>query len=280
MEESMPLNVLIRGQGFPVLCLHGHPGSARSMSVFTEPLSQNFRTYAPDLRGYGDSRTSQSFEMTDHLLDLEALLDRHHIDRCLVLGWSLGGILAMELALRHPDRVSGMILIATAAYPRSNHPPITWQDNALTGIAALVNLAVPGWMPNIEWVGKRSLFRHLIQQHTEGAYRYLANEAVYAYLKTSQPATAALNRALRQRYNRLTELEKITCPCLVLAGEGDRHITATSSKETAQNLPNSEWQVYPNTAHLFPWEIPQQVQADILHWIERYPETIATSTES
>jgi proline iminopeptidase len=276
-EKSMPLNVLIRGHGFPILCLHGHPGSARSMSVFTEPLSQRFKTYAPDLRGYGDSRTSQPFQMVDHLLDLEALLDCHQLGRCLVLGWSLGGILAMELALRHPDRISGLILIATAAYPCGNHPPITWQDNALTGIAALVNLAVPGWEPNIEWVGKRSLFRYLIQQHTQGAYRYLANEAVYAYLKTSQPATAALNRALRQRYNRLAEIQTITCPCLVLAGEGDRHITAASSKETAQNLPNSELQVYPNTAHLFPWEIPQQVQSDILKWLEHHPETTAES---
>lgn len=271
----MPLHVLIQGQGFPVLCLHGHPGSARSMSVFTEPLSQHFQTYAPDLRGYGDSRTTHPFQMADHLLDLEALLDRYHLDRCLVLGWSLGGILAMELALRHPDRISGLILVATAAYPRGNHPPITWQDNALTGIAALVNLALPGWAPNIEWVGKRSLFRYLIQQHTPTAYRYLASEAVYAYAKTSQPATSALNLALRQRYNRLAEIHTITCPCFVMAGEGDRHITANSSLETAQHLPNSEWQLYPNTAHLFPWEIPQQVQTDIQAWIERHPEVVS-----
>lgn len=272
-----PLHILVRGQGFPVLCLHGHPGSARSLSVFTDPLSQRFRTLAPDLRGYGNSRTDQPFQMEDHLRDLAALLDRQAIDRCLVLGWSLGGILAMELALRHPERVSGLILVATAAAPRSNHPPVTWQDNALTGVAALVNLALPGWEPNIEWVGKRSLFRHLIQQHTPTAYRYLAREAVDAYLKTSQPATDALHTAIRQRYNRLADLTQITCPCLVLAGAGDRHITAAASQETAQRLPNSTWRCYPNTAHLFPWEIPQQVQADLMAWIDQHPDVVSNA---
>ena len=51
--------------------------------------------------------------MRDHLSDLKALLDRLEIERCLLLGWSLGGILALELALLYPDRFSGLILIAS-----------------------------------------------------------------------------------------------------------------------------------------------------------------------
>lgn len=270
--SAHPLHVRVRGEGYPVLCLHGHPGSGRSMSVFTEHLSRRFKTLAPDLRGYGQSQTTQDFAMQDHLADLKALLDRQGIARCLVVGWSLGGILAMELAFRMPERISGLILVATAAYPRSNHPAVSWQDDALTGIAALVNLAIPGWEWNIETFGKRSLFRYLIQQHTPETYRYLAQEAVYAFQKTSPQANRALNTALRQRYNRLAELEKIRCPCLVLAGEGDRHITADSSRETAQHLAHSEWRCYPNTAHLFPWEIPSQMLQDIDQWLETYPE--------
>jgi len=267
-----PLHVALEGTGYPVLCLHGHPGSGRSMSVFTRHLSQRFKTLAPDLRGYGESQTTQDFAMADHLADLEALLDRQGVDRCLVLGWSLGGILAMELALRSPQRVSGLVLVATAAYPRSNHPAVSWQDNTLTGVAALVNWAIPAWEWNIETFGKRSLFRYLIQQHTPDAYRYLAQDAVYAFQKTSPQANRTLNTALRQRYNRLADLENIQCPCLVLAGEGDRHITAQSSQETAQHLPQSEWRCYSNTAHLFPWEIPHQVLADLDQWLARHPQ--------
>ncbi|MFM5981527.1 MAG: alpha/beta fold hydrolase [Sphaerospermopsis kisseleviana] len=274
MNYKLPLNVYIQGQGFPILGLHGHPGSGRSLSVFTHHLSKRFQTIAPDLRGYGKSRCNINFDMQDHLDDLEALLDRFQIEKCLVLGWSLGGILAMELALRLPQRVTGMILIATSARPWGNHPPISWQDNLYTGVAGILNYIKPGWSWNIETFGKRSLFRYLIQQHTPTAYGYIAREALQAYLQTSNYATRALYSAIKAGYNRLSDLEKISCPSLVLAGSEDRHITAVSSLETAKHLTNSHWQCYPNTAHLFPWEIPQQLLWDIDHWLAAHPEVI------
>jgi proline iminopeptidase len=266
----MKLNVEIKGQGFPILCLHGHPGSGRSLSVFTNFLSKRFQTFAPDLRGYAKSRPSRDFQMNDHVQDLMALLDQYQIDRCLLLGWSLGGILALELALTQPHRFSGLILIASAARPWGNHPPITWQDLLYTGAAGILNVIKPGWNWNIDVLGKRSLFRYLIQQHTPLAYQHLAREGITAYLQTSREAERALTHALKKGYNRLEDLSKIEMPCLVLAGAEDRHITAQSSQETAQLLKNAQWKCYPQTAHLFPWEIPHQVQHDIEEWVERY----------
>jgi pimeloyl-ACP methyl ester carboxylesterase len=242
------------------------------MAVLTQHLSQRFWTIAPDLRGYGKSRTSEDFAIAAHLDDLEALLDRLQIQRCLVLGWSLGGIMAMELALRRPEQVTGLILIATAAYPRSDHPRISQWDNIFTGVAGLLNGLKPGWQWNIDTFGRRSLFRHLIQQHTPQAYKYLARAALPAYLLTSGAAHRALNTALRQGYNRLPALAEINCPCLVMAGAQDRHIIPAASLETAQNLKDSEWICYPNTAHLFPWEIPQQVLSDIDRWLDSHPQ--------
>ena len=236
-------------------------------------------TIAPDLRGYGNSRASAAFVMTDHLHDLEALLDRYQISRCLVLGWSLGGILALELALRLPERISGLILVATAARPQSSHPAIAWQDNAYTGVASILNWLNPGWQWNIDTFGRRSLYRYLIQQHTPAAYQYLAQKALPAYLQTSDRATQALSMALQRGYNRLTDLPSIQCPCLVLAGADDRHITAAASLETAQALPNAQYYCYPNAAHLFPWEIPTVVRADIDCWLHQHPDVITFPSE-
>ncbi len=272
VSAATRLNVLVQGQGFPILCLHGHPGSGRSMSVFTQHLSTRFQTIAPDLRGYGNSQVSAQFSMTDHLEDLAAVLNRFNIHRCLLLGWSLGGILAVEMALRMPERFSGLILVASAARPWGSHPPISWQDNLYTGLASIANWVRPGWQWNIDTLGRRSLYRYLIQHHTPATYRYLAKEAMPAYLRTSRKATQALSVALRSGYNRLPDLDRLQCPSLVLAGESDRHITAAASHETAQRLSQAEWHCYPNTAHLFPWEIPSQVLADIDAWIQHHPE--------
>ncbi len=262
-----PLYVRRQGTGVAVLCLHGHPGSGASMSVFTQFLSRQFQTLAPDLRGYGRSRYRHPFPMQAHISDLRSLLDQEGIETCLVLGWSLGGILALELALKMPQRVSGLILVATAARPRGSHPPITVADQVYTGVASLLNRARPGWQWNIETFGKRSLYRHLIQQHTARAYGHLAREGLPAYLQTSSQASQALNAALRKGHNRIPEIQKLDVPCLVLAGEQDRHITLEASLETARALPNCQWITYPNVAHLFPWEIPDVLEADINTWL-------------
>ncbi len=265
----MRLHTQIRGQGFPILCLHGHPGSGEAMSVFTDGLAEQFTTYAPDLRGYGHSRTSYPFEMVRHLDDLDELLAQYQIEDCLVLGWSLGGILAMELALRRPQTVRGLILIGTAARPRGSHPPITWQDNVMTGLAGTLNWALPAF-PLAIALGKQSLFRHLINQHTPAAYRYLASQGAPAYLRTSRHAEAALFNAIRSGYNRLEDIQSLRVPSLMLCGEGDRHITAAASIETVHALPDCELHCYPNVAHLFPWEIPHRVNADIHTWLEAH----------
>lgn len=242
------------------------------MSVFTDYLGKNFLTLTPDLRGYGNSRTAHEFTMSEHLADLEALLDQQRIQKCLLLGWSLGGILALELALRSPQRYSGLILVATAARPRGRHPKTTTQELLWTGLAGLLNLWYPGWRWNIEQFGKRSLFRYLLHQHTPLAYQYLAREGTPAYWRTSRQATQALQKALQSGYNRLDDLQTIQVPCLMLAGSEDVHITPESSQETALTLPRCEWHCYHNTAHLFPWEVPKLVQQRIQDWLQKHPE--------
>ena len=256
----------------PILCLHGHPGSARSMGIFTQHLADRYWTLAPDLRGYGQSQPRSAFmsafTMETHLEDLVQVLDARGIEQVVVVGWSLGGIFAMELALRYPDRVKGLILVATAARPWGDHPRVTLGDNAITGLAGMINLVRPGWRWNIETLAKRSLFRYLVRQHTPEVYQYLAREAVYSYFKTSRQANNALTLRIKQGYNRVPDLHQIKIPVLMLTGEFDRHISPAASRETAKALPNCEWEMFQDTAHLLPWEKSEAVLKRIDRWLE------------
>jgi pimeloyl-ACP methyl ester carboxylesterase len=117
---------------------------------------------------------------------------------------------------------------------------------------------------------KRSLIKYLIQQHTQGAYDQISHTGAKAYLQTSRYAQQALTQALRLGYDRTGDLAKIQIPCLVIAAEQDRHITAASTVETAKLLPNCEFISYPNTAHLLPWEIGDRLLADIDAWCDRH----------
>jgi len=249
-----------------LLCLHGHPGTGQCLAPLTEYFSQTWRTIAPDLRGYGRSRCHAPFTMTTHLADLTSLLDALHVKQCVVLGWSLGGILAIELALQQPQRIAGLALLGTAARPYSQHPSVTTREVLLTAIVGLLS-TIWSTCPLLPIWGRRSLFQYLIQQHTATTYQRIGQYGVAAYLQTSQHAKAALNQALRQRYDREADLGRIRCPSIVLYADQDVHICAEASRRTAQQLSKSVMYRYPHTAHLFPWEIPEQVQRDLEPWL-------------
>lgn len=245
------------------------------MAVFCERLAGPYQTLAPDLRGYGASQVRQPFHLEESLEDLVALLDRQGIEQCWVLGWSLGGILALELALRYPDRILGLILIATAARPVGNHPRPSRLEVVNTGLASLINLVIPGHPWVIRHLGQNSLYRYLLRRHTPVAYRRLAQEGFGAFVHTSRHAHQALNQAMAQGYNRLPDLGQIRVPCLVLCGDQDCHITAQASLETAHHLPQAESRCYANTAHLLPWEIPHELLNDIEAWLSCHTSNLA-----
>ncbi len=291
---------MISDRQLKVLCLHGHPGNSEAMQIFVQHFqSRGTSTIAPDLRGYGNCKADSAFTMLDHIQDLENLLindlandRRSQLDNTeyLILGWSLGGILAIELALRAIDkqwgsssnlaqnsaikpRIAGLILIATAAKPRSNLPKIAWWEYVNLAISVVFQLLIPRQRWLIEWFGKRSLIKYLIQQHSQVAYEQIATTGAEAYLQTSRYAHSALAQALKQGYDRTPDLTKIQIPCLAIAAAQDRHITATSTAETAKLLPNCEFICYPDTAHLLPWEIGDRLLADIDAWVQRLDDS-------
>src|SRR4051812_48864857 len=98
------------GPGRPLLALHGHFGEGRTSSRLAAALTPSWRIIAPDQRGHGESDRTESYSRTGYVEDALALLDHMRFDTIPVLGHSLGGVNAYQLAAARPDRVSALAI--------------------------------------------------------------------------------------------------------------------------------------------------------------------------
>jgi 3-oxoadipate enol-lactonase len=103
-----------------VVLLHGLGASAELNWSATMPaLQRDFRVVAPDIRGHGETRTSDRFTLEDAADDVVALADALTLENFIIVGYSMGGAIAQLVHLRHPERVRGAVLCATSRSFRS-----------------------------------------------------------------------------------------------------------------------------------------------------------------
>ncbi len=118
------------GKGLPLILLHGNGGSISSMSSIIPLLSKKFHVYAMDSRAHGrsiDQKDSLSFEMMAD--DVSAIISNLELDSVYVAGWSDGGIVALELAMRHPGQVRKMAITGANLWPDSTAIiPTLWTE--------------------------------------------------------------------------------------------------------------------------------------------------------
>lgn len=108
----------IYGQGTPLLIMHGNGGSISDFRLQIPFFEKKYRVILADSRAQGKSKDpsdSLSYDMMSD--DMNALLDSLHIDSCDVIGWSDGGIDALLLALRHPEKVRKLAVTGTNLWP-------------------------------------------------------------------------------------------------------------------------------------------------------------------
>jgi 3-oxoadipate enol-lactonase len=98
------------GTGFPVLLIHAGIADSRMWEPQAEAFDKRFDMVRPDLRGFGDTALPPA--PYSGIADLVGLLDHLQIDRAHVIGCSMGGTLAIDLALEHPKRVERLVLVA------------------------------------------------------------------------------------------------------------------------------------------------------------------------
>ncbi|HEY4968848.1 MAG TPA: alpha/beta fold hydrolase, partial [Steroidobacteraceae bacterium] len=134
-KKKSSLHYLVRGHGKPLLLIHGLGGSGADWAFQVAALEKRFRVIIPDLPGSGhsppprDGYTIQGFAAT-----LWSLLDHLGVERTNIIGFSLGGAVALEMAARRPSRVPRLGLINSLATYRPDH----WRKWLETHVTAAV----------------------------------------------------------------------------------------------------------------------------------------------
>lgn len=257
MNERVRVNgvdyfVTVQGHGRPLLLLHGFTGSSQNWYEIIPALSSQFRVVAVDLLGHGrtDSPTDPArYQMAEAAADLIAILDELGAKQVDLLGYSMGGRLALYTAEHHPRRINRLILesaspgLATAVERRERRQ----RDNALAdriereGIESFVNFwqKLPLWgsQKQLDTAVRQNLRKQRLQNNPTG----LAN-SLHGMGTGVQPS-------LWER------LGGLTMPVLLLAGELDGKFTAINRQMAAQ-MPTAQLEIVPEAGHTIHLERP------------------------
>ncbi|MCE6999653.1 alpha/beta hydrolase [Saccharothrix sp. S26] len=198
-------------------------------------------------------------EPADHVADALAVLDDGGVERCVVIGWSMGVTVAAELALRHPDRVSGLMLVAGApgdAFGSAlDLPGVPAQVRRLVGVGGLTALKAAG--PLLDAVLHRVPVPELGGPLLGSLRHYLRHDWRWYFT-----LALALGRAPR------LDLTGVTCPTTVLAGRYDFLACADGVLGPVAALPQARVRVLPNT-HFLPLEDPRVVVEELELLLDR-----------
>lgn len=124
-------------EGPPLLILHGLFGSLSNWNWHARKWAESFSVYALDLRNHGNSPHAASMTYPEMAGDVLDFLDHHGIDACHLLGHSMGGKVAMQLAMDHPDRIRTLLVADIAPVPYEGE-----HDSIFAGLAAIDPTAV------------------------------------------------------------------------------------------------------------------------------------------
>src|SRR3954470_15495765 len=236
------------GEGEPVLLVMGLGLSGGAWWRTVDTLSRDFRVITFDNRGVGRSRGLTPAYTTEALADdAAAVLDAVDVTDAHVYGLSLGGMVAQQLALRHPRRVRSLVLGATT--PGGRQARIA-DDEAMAFFRSRGQLPreEAAWASVAYNYGRRCRERHAdrIAEDIRRRLAYNFDEAAYQ----AQLMAAAM-------HNCTSRLNRISVPALVVHGEDDRVVPVENARLIASRLSHGRLHLLPETGHLYTTEAPE-----------------------
>lgn len=242
-----------------VVLLHGFPFDRAMWRFQLGALTGNgYRVVLPDLPGAGQTDVDAAATVDSMADDVERLLVRLKIGKATVVGFSMGGYVALAFAVRHASKLAGLVLIDTRSGADTAEAKAK-RDATITDVQAHgVRGLATGMLPK------------QLTETTRTQQRLLVDEVRAMMLRQPKAGVAAALGALRDRPDRTDALLGITAPSLVLVGEHDPITPPSDAQAMASALPKSTHKVIPGAAHLTPMEQPRLVTEALLDWLESH----------
>jgi len=260
--EGLPTRYLMAGEGLPLLLLHGAGDNALDWRWVMPALAANHRVYAPDLPGSPDSaRPAADYSPAFFERFVAGFLDASGIERVAVAGNSLGGLIALRLALSEPARVTALILIDSAGLGRTVNPAF-----ASVNIPGLGEAALPLWRTPVGAYQRAWGRAALLFAHPESVPReWLAEQYRLAlspgYLEAHLAALRAQVSPGGQREVLVDRLPSLRNPTLVVWGARDRVFPKFQAREAVSRLREGSLALIPDCGHMPHVECPDRFLA-------------------
>ena len=239
----------VRGHGRPLVLVQGVGIGRWGWEPVADRLARRFQVITIDNRGIGASDTPPGHYSTRMMADdVLAVLDHAGIQRASLVGTSLGGMIAQELALAHPERVDKLVLVATIpGGPHSRPKP-------------LPTTYLFAWAPFMTSQAKLQQFVHTtlgpetLRRRPKIARRLAAR-------KRAHPQSPQAWRAQTEAgmlFNPLGRQRRITQPTLVVQGTADQVVAPGNAEVLAGLVPDARLQRFDGAGHLLYWEQPKR----------------------
>jgi pimeloyl-ACP methyl ester carboxylesterase len=235
-----------RGAGAPLLLVHGLGYARWGWEPVADAFAETHEVVLFDNRGIGESAAPPGpYSVRMLAEDAVAVLDAAGLERAHVLGTNLGGMVALELAISHPERIDRLVLACTTSGgPRA--APMPAQTVRLMQQA-------PTLSPE---VALRRFVENALGPRKDPA---LVERILAHRLATAQsPVAWAAQAAAGATFDAWDRVGEITAPTLVLTGDEDAVVDPRNSELLAQRIDGARLEVFPGTGHLFFWEEPER----------------------
>jgi len=245
--------VRISGQGFPLVFVHGFTTTSEFWREQAEEFSKAYRVIRINLPGHGASPapTSRSYCLEDFVEDVARVFRELSIEKAVLIGLSMGGIVAQKFALKYPHLLKALVLVDTTSHGIG--PDAT---------AVLANADKRGFKKAVEDLSDISFSSSASPALLEWARREV--------IQTPEFVARAADRSLHDADTR-GSLSQIKVPTLVIAGEEDRVTPPQESEVLAKGISDSTLALIPGAGHFSMLDNPVAFNRILRRFIDGLP---------